>query len=163
RHRLTCACCGTTTCADLPPGVPSGQSGPRLVAFAGLLRAYVRQSKRRTALFLETLLNQPCGPALTVNMQTLVTTALRPAYADLGQQLPTQPTLGIDVSPTKEGATVTVHGPGLDLAVERPDHTSVSTPASVRPAQNHERDSHRTAEAQSKRSTSGSVAGTRQA
>ena len=49
RHRLTCACCGETTCAALPPGVPAGQSGPRLVAFAGLLMAYFRQSKRRTA------------------------------------------------------------------------------------------------------------------
>ena len=79
RHRLTCACCGETTCADLPAGVPTGQSGPRLVAFAGLLMAYFRQSKRRTALFLETLLNQPCCPALTVKMQTHVTMALRPA------------------------------------------------------------------------------------
>jgi transposase len=105
RHRLTCACCGETTCADLPPGVPRGQSGPRLVAFAGLLMAYFRQSKRRTALFLETLLNQPCCPALTVKMQTQVTAALRPAYEDIFQQLPAQRRLGIDESPTKEGAT----------------------------------------------------------
>jgi transposase len=69
RHRLACPCCGETTCATLPPGVPAGQSGPRLVAFAGLLMAYFRQSKRRTALFLETLLNQPCCPALTLKMQ----------------------------------------------------------------------------------------------
>ena len=27
RHRLTCPCCGETTCAELPPGVPQGQSG----------------------------------------------------------------------------------------------------------------------------------------
>jgi transposase len=105
RQRLTCACCGETTCADLPVGVPTGQSGPRLVAFAGLLMAYFRQSKRRTALFLETLLNQPCCPALTVKMQTQVTAALRPAYEELVQQLPTQPTLGIDESPTKEAKT----------------------------------------------------------
>src|SRR5262249_45380348 len=45
RHRLTCAFCGETTCAALPPGVPTGQSCPRLVAFAGLLMAYFRQSK----------------------------------------------------------------------------------------------------------------------
>lgn len=102
RHRLRCACCGTTTCAALPPGVPSGQSGPRLVAFAGLLMAYFRQSKRRTAQFLETLLNQPCSTGLTVKMQTLVTTALRPAYDELARQLPQQPRLSIDESPTKE-------------------------------------------------------------
>ena len=75
RHRLTCPCCGETTCAPLPPGVPTGQSGPRLVAFTALLMAYFRQSKRRTAEFLGTLLNQPCCPALTVKRQTHVTAA----------------------------------------------------------------------------------------
>jgi transposase len=105
RHRLTCACCGEATCAPLPPGVPAGQSGPRLVAFAGLLMAYFRQSKRRTALFLETLLNQPCRPALTLKMQAQVTAALRPAYEELAGALPAQPVLGIDESPTKEAAT----------------------------------------------------------
>jgi transposase len=105
RHRLACTCCGETTCAALPPGVPTGQSGPRLVAFAGLLIAYFRQSKRRTALFLGTLLNQPCCPALTLKMQAQVTQALRPAYEELAGALPAQPRLGIDESPTKEAAT----------------------------------------------------------
>ena len=40
--------------------MPSGQSGPRLMALVGLLMAYFRQSKRRTAAFLGTIL----GPAL---------------------------------------------------------------------------------------------------
>lgn len=105
RHRLACPRCGDTTCAPLPPGVPVGQSGPRLVAFAGLLMAYFRQSKRRTALFLETLLNQPCCPALTLKMQAQVTAALRPAYDDLAGALPSEPHLGIDESPTKEAGT----------------------------------------------------------
>jgi hypothetical protein len=51
--------------------------------------AYFRQSKRRTALFLETLLNQPCCPALTLKMQTQVTAALRPAYEELTNLLRT--------------------------------------------------------------------------
>ena len=49
RHRLVCRHCGETTCAELPAGVPQGQSGPRLMAFTALLMAYYRQSKRRTA------------------------------------------------------------------------------------------------------------------
>ena len=104
RHRLTCPRCGDTTCAALPPGVPAGQSGPRLVAFAGLLMAYFRQSKRRTAMFLEALLNQPCCPALTLKMQAQVTQALRPAYEELVRALPEQRRLGIDESPTRAGA-----------------------------------------------------------
>lgn len=105
RHRLVCLGCGTTTCAALPLGVPEGQSGPRLVAFAGLLMAFFRQSKRRTALFLETLLHQPCCPSLTIKMQTQVTAALRPAYDELVAALPAQAQLGIDESPTKEATT----------------------------------------------------------
>jgi transposase len=102
-HRLTCAGCGETTCAPLPAGVPVGQSGPRLVAFAALLMAYFRQSKRRTALFLQTLLQQPRCPALAVKLQQQATTALRPAYEELAAALPSQEHLGGDETPTKEG------------------------------------------------------------
>ncbi len=102
RHRLTCPCCGETTCAELPLGVPQGQSGPRLMAFTALLMAFYRQSKRRTADFLGTLLGQPCCPATAVKMQNQVTAALRPAYEALAAELPTQEHLNIDESPTKQ-------------------------------------------------------------
>ena len=91
RHRLTCPCCSETTCAALPSGVPIGQSGPRLVAFSGLLMAYYRQSKRRTALSLEDLLGQPCCPALTVKMQNQVSEALAEPYLELNGALADQP------------------------------------------------------------------------
>ena len=102
RHRLTCPCCGETTCAELPAGVPQGQSGPRLMAFTALLMAFYRQSKRRTAEFLGTLLGQPCCPALTVKIQNQVTAALRPSYEELAAELPTQEHLNIDETATKE-------------------------------------------------------------
>ena len=102
RHRLVCPCCGETTCAQLPPGVPQGQSGPRLMAFTALLMAYYRQSKRRTAEFLTTLLDQPCSAALTVKMQTRVTAAARPAYEELAAKLPTEEHLNADETATKE-------------------------------------------------------------
>jgi len=102
RHRLGCPWCGQTTCAALPVGVPQGQSGPRLMAFTGLLMAYYRQSKRRTAEFLSALLGQPCCPALAVKMQNQVTAALRPSYEELAAQLPTQEQLSSDETATKE-------------------------------------------------------------
>jgi len=102
RHRLVCSCCGETTCAELPAGVPQGQSGPRLMAFVALLMAYYRQSKRRTANFLGTLLGQPCCPALTVKIQNQVTSALQPSYEELAAELPTQEHLNIDETATKE-------------------------------------------------------------
>jgi transposase len=102
RHRLACPNCGETTCAALPLGVPHGQSGPQLMAFTALLMAYFRQSKRRTAEFLSTLLGQPCCPATTVKIQTQVTAALGPSYQELAAQLPPQDHLSIDETPTKE-------------------------------------------------------------
>ena len=102
RHRLRCPSCGQTTCAELPLGVPQGQSGPRLMAFVALLMAYYRQSKRRTANFLSTLLGQPCCPALTVKIQNQVTAALTPSYEELAAELPSQERLNIDETPAKE-------------------------------------------------------------
>jgi transposase len=103
RHRLKCPCCGETTCAELPAGVPEGQSGPRLMAFVALLMAYYRQSKRRTTEFLGTILGQPCCPALTVKIQNQVTAALRPLYEEAASELPTQDRLNIDETVTKQG------------------------------------------------------------
>ena len=72
------------------------------MAFTAVLMAYFRQSKRRTAEFLTTLLNQPCCPATVVKMQNQVTAALRPSYEVLAAQLPTQEHLNIDETATKE-------------------------------------------------------------
>jgi len=101
-HRLTCPGCSTRTCGALPPGVPHCQAGPRLVALTALLMGCFKQSKRRVALFLEEVLNQPCSPGWVIKLQNQATAALRPAYEELAAQLPTEPVLGIDESPTKE-------------------------------------------------------------
>jgi transposase len=101
-HRLVCSCCSASTCGELPPGVPHSQAGPRLVGFVALLMGCFKQSKRRVALFLEQVLNQPCSPGWVVKLQNQATDALKPAYEELAAQLPTEPVLGIDESPTKE-------------------------------------------------------------
>ena len=104
RHRLTCACCGESTCGALPVGVPAGQSGPRLIAFVTLLMAHFRQSKRRTAEFVSTVLNIPCSASLTVKHQSIATAATRAAYDELAAALPRQPSLYGDESPTKQAS-----------------------------------------------------------
>jgi len=103
QHRLICAC-GCSTCGELPVGVPSGQAGPRLIAFSGLLMACFRQSKRRAAQFLATILNQPASAGWMVLLQNRCAEAVQPAYDELAARLPEQPVLHIDESPTKEGS-----------------------------------------------------------
>jgi transposase len=105
RHRLSCPRCGESTCAELPAGVPLGQSGPRLIAFVATLMAHFRQSRRRTSLFVTSILNIPCCPSLTVKHQRIATWALRPAYDQLVAALPSQPHLNGDETPTREGPT----------------------------------------------------------
>ena len=104
RHRLRCAC-GSSTCGELPEGVPTGQAGPRLIAFAGLLMACFRQSKRRAALFMSSILNQPASAGWLVSLQNRVAEAVQPAYDELAAALPAQPVLHVDESPTKEAKT----------------------------------------------------------
>jgi transposase len=102
QHRLTCSC-GCSTCGALPLGVPSGQAGPRLIAFSGLLMACFRQSKRRAAQFLGMILNQPASAAWMVLLQNRAAEAVLPAYQELAERLPSEPVLHADESPTKEG------------------------------------------------------------
>lgn len=102
QHRLTCPCCGISTMAALPAGVPRGQTGPRLTAFTVLLMAYFRQSKRRTALFLEALCHIPCSAALTVKLQNTATKALRPCYEQMRDALPRSDAVAMDETPSKQ-------------------------------------------------------------
>src|SRR4051812_5561113 len=58
-HRLRCPCCGVSTCASLPPGVPSGGQGPRLQAALALMTGAYRMSKRMVQTFCADVLGVP--------------------------------------------------------------------------------------------------------
>jgi hypothetical protein len=103
QHRLICSKCGTKTCAHLPLGVPTGQTGPRLMAFTGLLMGRFRQSKRMASEFLQDLLNLPCCPSLTVKIQNQVSKALASPHEELKAALVGEANLNMDETPTKQG------------------------------------------------------------
>jgi transposase len=105
RHRLYCSYCGVTTCAELPIGIPHGQTGLRLMAFTAMLMGHFRQSKRMASEFLQDLLNLPCCPSLTVKIQKQVSRALAKPHEELKTALATQPNLHMDETPTKQGDT----------------------------------------------------------
>jgi transposase len=102
QHRLICTC-GCSTCGELPKGVPSGQAGPRLIAFTALLMSCFRQSKRRTAQFLSIILNQPASPGWIVKLQNRAAESVKPSYDEIALELKNQSVFHIDESPTKEG------------------------------------------------------------
>jgi transposase len=104
RHRLPSAGCGTATCAVLPTGVPESQAGPQWVAVTALLMGCFRPSKRRVALFLETVWHQPGSPGGVVQWQNQATAALPPADEELKRALPGQSVVGGDETPTKQGS-----------------------------------------------------------
>eukprot|EP00456_Euglypha_rotunda_P010073 TRINITY_DN1243_c0_g1_i1.p2 TRINITY_DN1243_c0_g1~~TRINITY_DN1243_c0_g1_i1.p2 ORF type:complete len:333 (+),score=57.89 TRINITY_DN1243_c0_g1_i1:596-1594(+) len=102
RHRLACPCCDVRTCGELPEGVPTGMTGPRLVAIVGTLMVLYRQSKRRVSLCCQTLFGVPMSPGLVVKLQSIVAASTRPAYDELVRQLPDQPAVNVDETPTRE-------------------------------------------------------------
>ncbi|RMG37289.1 MAG: hypothetical protein D6725_09085 [Planctomycetota bacterium] len=105
RHRLTCPCCGVTTTASLPDGVPTGQSGPRLTAFVALLTSYFRHSKRRAALFIESVFGIPCSVGPVTKLEKLALRAVRPCYEQMLCALPRSDVVAMDETPSKqEGA-----------------------------------------------------------
>lgn len=58
RHRLTCPCCGTSTCAELPAAVQAA-TGPRLQGTLAFLSGVCRLSKRLVQTVATDLLGVP--------------------------------------------------------------------------------------------------------
>lgn len=52
-HRLACPDCLTTTCAELPEGVPTGTFGPRLQAMVAMLSGRYHLSKRESRQLMD--------------------------------------------------------------------------------------------------------------
>jgi transposase len=90
-HRLSCPCCGTSTCATLPAGVPTHQSGPRLQAAVAVLTGAYRLSKRQAETLCEDLFGVPLSAGAVCDPEQHTAEALVPVMASLQEEVRTQP------------------------------------------------------------------------
>lgn len=90
-HRLTCARCGTSTCAELPEGVPTGGQGSRLQAALAVLTGAYRLSKRQVETLLGDLFHTPVCAGQICAVEQQVADALQPIVEELRQQIRSQP------------------------------------------------------------------------
>jgi transposase len=90
-HRLACPCCGTTTCAVLPVGVPTGRSGPRLQAVVTLLTGAYRLSKRQVETLMHDLFGIPLSAGEVCALEQQTSAVLAPVVEELREYCHTQP------------------------------------------------------------------------
>ncbi len=102
-HRLSCACCGITTCGELPAGVPTTCYGPRLASVVALCSGAYRMSKRMVASFCGDVLGVELAVGAICRIEQTVTQAVAPAVKDAQLYVQTRDT-NVDETPWWEHA-----------------------------------------------------------
>ena len=102
RKRLLCEKCQETTAGTLPADVPTSTAGPKLLATTAMLLSRYRGSRQLTAEALESFFGIPASASWVVNMQTEITSLLRPIDDELVAALPSLGWVNADESPDKE-------------------------------------------------------------
>ncbi len=97
-HRLPCACCGITTCGELPAGVPNTGYGPRLASVVALSSGAYRMSKRMVASFCQEVLGVSLAVGEVCRIEQRVTQAVAPAVAEVHLYVQTHDT-NVDETP----------------------------------------------------------------
>ncbi len=76
-HRLTCPHCQTTTCGQLPEGVPTGGFGPRLQAMIALLSGRYHLSKRESCQLMDDFFQVEVGLGTISKLEKRTSEALQ--------------------------------------------------------------------------------------
>lgn len=103
RHRLGCPRCGRTTRAPLPPGVPRGAFGPRLLATVGLLSGGYRLSKRQVAALLADTLGLSISVGMVAKAERHAAAALATPVEGLVEAIRSAPALSVDETGWRQG------------------------------------------------------------
>lgn len=102
-HELTCKRCGTKTRATLPPGVPRGGFGPRLIAVIALLSGAYRLSKRLVVDLLGNLAGIPISLGSVTACEQLASEAVARPVNEARTYIQEQPVKHADESSWFEG------------------------------------------------------------
>jgi transposase len=95
-HRLACPRCRTTTCAALPPGVPTGAFGPRLRAVLSVLAGAYRLGKRPIRQLASDLLGLSISTGMICRLESQGAAELEAPVEVLRQYIRTAASAHID-------------------------------------------------------------------
>ena len=95
-HRLICPACNKATRAPLPPGVPAGAFGPRLLATVALLTGRYRLSKRQVVGALVDLLGLSISVGMVSKAERRAEAATATPVAEVARAIATSPALHVD-------------------------------------------------------------------
>jgi transposase len=95
-HRLTCSCCGMTTRAELPAGVPTGPFGPRLRAILTMFAGSYRLAKRPIQQLASDLFGLDISLGMIPKLERRAAEILGPAVAEVAAAIVAAPSAHID-------------------------------------------------------------------
>jgi transposase len=95
-HRLACPDCGTTTCARLPAGVPTGHFSPSTQAVLATLAGAYRLSKRQIQQLAGDLLGLSISTGMISKLERQSAAALEAPYNELAAAVHTAEVIGAD-------------------------------------------------------------------
>lgn len=95
-HTLTCSGCKTSTRAQLPTGVPTGQFGPRLQAIVAVCSGDYRLSKREIELLVEDFFGIPLALGSIANLEQATSEALAAPVEEVAKAIQVQPVVHAD-------------------------------------------------------------------
>jgi transposase len=95
-HSLVCPACATSTRASLPPGVPTGNFGPRLQAIVSVCSGAYRMSKRGIEDLLEDFFDVPIALGSISNLEQETSEALAAPVQEVAEAIRKEPIVHAD-------------------------------------------------------------------
>jgi len=102
-HRLLCPGCGETTCASLPPGVPTGRFGPYLQAVLTVFAGAYRLSKRQIQQLSADLFGLTISLGMISKLERRGAGVLEAPYHELAVAVHSAKAVNIDETSWREG------------------------------------------------------------